>query len=200
MGLDIYLFRCQKPRLKDGTFLNKEEFKKYEESFQFFDYDDSEFLDCPTLVNNSVKVQVEQEVYDLRHIAEAICTYNSKDFNLDEFNNRASNVLFTSFSDEHITFEYYNAITKGFLNKEFTNKEIQNYIVTKNVEGFLVGLNQVDYQRKGLNDRGWELMPCDNTGYSDDYEKIEQMVVEGGLSETFLENWEEEETVFHPWW
>lgn len=200
MGLDLYLYRCQKPKLKDGSFLDKKTFKEYTEDYNFFNYDDSDFLDCPTMVKNAVRVKVEQEIYDLKRIAEAICVYNCKDFDPVQYAHKDSNVYFTSFSDKNIVFEYYNAETKDLLKKEFSNKEIKDYIIVENADGFLIKLNEVAYQRKGLNDLGWELMPCDNTCFSDNYDCIEQMVVEGGLSDSFLENWEEGFTVFHPWW
>jgi hypothetical protein len=65
---------------------------------------------------------------------------------------------------------------------------------------YAVVMDEVDYQRKGLNERGWDLMACDNCEYTDDYDAVKAMVDEGGLSKTFLTNWKEGETVFCPWW
>ena len=79
-------------------------------------------------------------------------------------------------------------------------ENMEAYIICNRFTMYAVVMDEVDYQRKGLNERGWDLMACDNCEYTDNYDAVKAMVDEGGLSETFLTNWKEGETVFCPWW
>lgn len=75
------------------------------------------------------------------------------------------------------------------------------YTITKYEDAFAWCSDEIDYQRKGINDVGWCILgEIGNCSYSDDYDLVKRLVDEGGLSESFLTNWVEGETVFHPWW
>lgn len=81
--------------------------------------------------------------------------------------------------------------------------ELENYkgkyIISKEEEKYAVKLEEVEYQRRGLNDTGWDLLP-ENCCYCDDKNLIRQMTERGGLSKSFIDEWIDGETVFRPWW
>lgn len=78
-------------------------------------------------------------------------------------------------------------------------KDLEQFTYTKVRPTYVIKKTEVDYQRKGLNDRGWELLP-DNCTYCTDESIVELLVDEGNLSESFLENWVDGETALYAWW
>lgn len=73
------------------------------------------------------------------------------------------------------------------------------YIVEQYEVVYVVNLEEICYQRKGLTDAGWDALP-ENCSYCGDERVIETLCKTGGLSEKFLEKWENGKTVFCPWW
>ena len=67
------------------------------------------------------------------------------------------------------------------------------------MRAYVYQTEELDYQRKGLNDYGWSLLP-ENCTYCFDKDVVEKLVEEGGLSETFIENWIDGETALYAWW
>lgn len=74
--------------------------------------------------------------------------------------------------------------------EKYTRKEKQPTYVFKTIE--------IDYQRKGLTEYGWELLP-ENCEYCMDYDTVQKLTQEG-LSDTFLDNWVDGETALLAWW
>lgn len=93
----------------------------------------------------------------------------------------------------------YNKIVVVFTFNDTDTPYEGKYITEKNTNKYAVKLEEIDYQRKGLNDTGWGLLP-ENCGYCDDKDLIRKITKEGGLSESFIENWIDDETVFWAWW
>ena len=60
-------------------------------------------------------------------------------------------------------------------------------------------LTDAAYQRGGLNDEGFEMLP-ENGSLCDDKELVRRLVEKGGLSPEFIEKWEDGVTVFFNWW
>lgn len=93
----------------------------------------------------------------------------------------------------------YDRIVVSFTVNETNMHYEGKYLITKNNKKYAVIMKEVDYQRKGLNDTGWSLLP-ENCCYCDDKDLICEMTEDGGLSESFIENWIDDETVFWAWW
>lgn len=75
----------------------------------------------------------------------------------------------------------------------------EKYLFQQVTPHYAFKTTEIDYQRKGLNETGWSLLP-ENCSYCTDKEVVEKLVNEGGLSESFLENWIDGQTALHPWW
>jgi hypothetical protein len=78
-------------------------------------------------------------------------------------------------------------------------KQEKDYTTKADFEQLAFIREQVAYQRKGLNDYGWSLLP-ENCEYDDNLKNVKEMVMRGGLSEEFLDEWVEDETVLWAWW
>ena len=76
--------------------------------------------------------------------------------------------------------------------------DLDTYLTLKPTPTYVWDMTEVDYQRKGLTDEGWEILPDNNT-YCMGYDLV-QALTEEGLSTSFLENWVEGETALYPSW
>ena len=80
-----------------------------------------------------------------------------------------------------------------------TTTENDDVICTTATDAYVVILEGIDYQRKGLTEEGWQLIP-ENCMYCDDKALIRKMTQVGGLSKSFMTRWRDGKTVFFPWW
>jgi len=92
---------------------------------------------------------------------------------------------------------------------DYNNKSInisiedveKKYIIEKIEQFYFYDTEEIAYQRKGLNNKGWKLIEAiGNCVTCDKKAQIKKLVKEGGLSEDFINNWISGKTVFHPWW
>ena len=190
MGLDMMLYRCGKPCLTDGDFISYEKKYSLEQAGVNF-YSPENYLHfCKTMKDCSVQIFTDDLFYDYTMIAIKLCEENK----IEYFQEIEDSMYMSSSSSKEIVFTYNKYKTS------IPTEDIECYYIHKRVELYAIAMNEVDYQRKGLNSKGWELMACENCEYTDDYDAVKAMVDEGGLSHTFLDNWREGQTVFHPWW
>lgn len=77
----------------------------------------------------------------------------------------------------------------------------QQFDITKTIpiQVYVYQTEEVDYQRKSLNEYGWSLLP-ENCTYSTNYDNLVELVNKGGLSRSFLDNWIDGETALMAWW
>lgn len=73
------------------------------------------------------------------------------------------------------------------------------YIRSEWFENYAFRLEELAYQRNGLNDKGGELLP-ENAELCDDRERVRQLVEYGGLSPEFIGKWIDGCTVLNAWW
>ncbi len=191
MGLDMYLFRCKKPEgIENGDLLSEEKYEKMQAGrTSFFEEKDYTRL-CNTIRKNAVEVTSLCVFYDLTMITMKLCDKYKIDYDQE----LEDELTLIAQSDSERVFK-----TKGY---EITipEEEIAQYYYRKKELMYAVDMEEVAYQRKGLNDRGWELMACANCDYTDDFDAVKAMVDEGGLSSEFVNAWIDDETVFCPWW
>ena len=92
-----------------------------------------------------------------------------------------------------------NHKTIGTITIDYNDKELLNRVTSKKEYVYLAcEMEEIDYQRKGLTDEGWDCLP-NNCQYIDDYEAVKK-ITEHGLSSSFLDSWIPDRTVFHAWW
>lgn len=191
MGLDMYLFRCKKPQgIEPGDLLSEEKYQYMEDhGTTFFSTKDYSRL-CNSIKKNSVEVDGLCLFYDLTMISMKLCDKYGIDYDHD----LEDNLNLVAQDDKERVFQ-----SKGY-KVSIPNDEMEQYLYHKKQHLYAVNMEEIAYQRKGLNDRGWDLMACDNCDYTDDFDAVKAMVDEGGLSKEFVDSWVDEETVFCPWW
>lgn len=186
MGLDMYLRRVTKPELEDRLYTRKE---LDELRIRTREVDDDL---CEAIRNNSVEVNVIDKMYVKEKLAEAAGIDSTKVaylFILQESLNKNGHTITFGFGNDKD--ERLGSIT--------INAEDEKYLQEAKRTMLAYVSEEVDYQRKGLNEEGWDLLP-ENCEACDDFKVIEALVEHGGLSETFIENWEDGCTIFVAWW
>lgn len=186
MGLDIYLYEVQKIEAHRNKIWTQKDLE--EKDIVIFDIDQLTRLP-KTIVDNSSKIKVKRDYYNIPEIL--------KDYGYEEDKVHISLVGMNSVEN---TFCITDIKTGEETYVKITLEDIQNkYIFSQINKVFACTMDEIAYQRKGLNDDGWDLLP-ENCEYSDDKDNVQKMVDIGGLSESFIENWVDDHTVFYAWW
>lgn len=191
MGLDLYLRKVTKPQLDRGRAYTRLELNnKGIDTIEFPKKGEKDSI-CRTIRDNSVPIVV----IDMRYVKDKLAEAAGLDAKKVKYLSR----VMESFGEiSKITFELLdeNEVSLG----EITiNSDDENYLEEFRRTMLAYELKEVAYQRKGLNDYGWELLPP-NCSDTDDFKVVEALVQYGGLSEEFIDKWEEGRTIFHPWW
>lgn len=184
MGLDMYLYRVKVLEgIERNTVIKEEELrKKYPHAVVM----DKKQCKLKTITNAGIPITLIQMVPDPFKIGKAYSLY-------DTFR-----VECTS-SYEDICFDCFDIKENDIGNVAIPRNEMPKYLKESRWSGLAFIMEEVDYQRKGLNDEGWELLP-ENCEYCEEKERVEALVTRGGLSPTFLDNWEDGKTLFWAWW
>lgn len=185
MGLDIYLYKVSKNKfLKENEKYTREELEKLT-SLTYFPIAEA----CETIKKNSTKITVTEKEFSPKLIGEYFKINNVEEIHL----------MSCDVNKQKYTFSLYDEDKKRIGEVTVKDEDIENVIIDKDYEYLAFDIKEIDYQRKGLNDYGWELLP-ENCSFSDDFENVKKMCKKGGLSNTFVENWIPDHTVLHPWW
>lgn len=183
MGLDIYLFRASRVNADRRRVYTREDLE--EQGWR--DYSPEDVKGFPkSLADKCVELKVKIEYYNTNKI-------------LLE-NNLKENVRIrvSAFSNKGITFSAYPD-KENPIQISISQEDLPKYLFSQINKRYVVKMDEVDYQRKGLNDDGWDLLPG-NCEYCDDKARIQKMCEIGGLSSSFMDNWVDNETLFYAWW
>lgn len=185
--------------MDDGKVYRQDElFKKDLAYITVEDQEREHTLPDDLLEDYAHEVKVMQERFDFEKIFDKyfkkLPEYNDKNF--EESNLIIVGSAYESWRSRFVVKDFNTNVeanieligdSQKFLTKEFP------------VDCYVYQVEEVDYQRKGLNDYGWELLP-ENCCYSTDKDRVVEMVENGGLDESFIENWEEGSTAIVAWW
>lgn len=203
MGLDIYLEKFTKPTIDTSKTYTPAEL--YDKDLSYIDIETNAIenrLPQEIIDNYCQIVTINEEVIDpeklLPYFKEkypnVYATVTAKDTNLNVGNVKSADEITATIID------YNHTINKLHTSVPITSQN-QQFNITKTipVQVYVYQTEEVDYQRKGLNEYGWSLLP-ENCTYSTNYDNLVELVNEGGLSHSFLNNWIEGETALMAWW
>ena len=205
MGLDIYLEKFTKPTI-DAS-------KTYT-SAELYDKD----LSYIAIDENNIENRLPQEIIDkycqiVTITAEVIDPEKLLPYFKEKYPDTYANITTddtnlcvagTESADEDeitvIITDYNHTIDKFHASVTITSQN-QQFDITKTIpiQVYVYQTEEVDYQRKGLNEHGWSLLP-ENCTYSTNYNNLVELVNKGGLSHSFLNNWIDGETALMAWW
>lgn len=203
MGLDIYLEKFTKPTIDTTKTYTSAEL--YDKDLSYISIDDNNIenrLPQEIIDNYCQIVTITAEVIDpeklLPYFKEkypnvyATVTAEDTDLNVGKVKS-ADEITATIIDYSHTINKLHTSVTITSQNQQFD--------ITKTIpiQVYVYQTEEVDYQRKGLNEYGWSLLP-ENCTYSTNYDNLVELVNEGGLSRSFLDNWIDGETALMAWW
>lgn len=203
MGLDIYLEKFTKPTIDASKTYTSAEL--YDKDLSYISVDDNnienrlpqEIIDkyCQIVTITAEVIDPEKLLpYFKEKYPDVYATVAAEDTNLNVGNVKSEDEITATIIDYNHTIDKLHAsITITSQNQQF------NITKTIPIQVYVYQTKEVDYQRKGLNEHGWSLLP-ENCTYSTNYDNLVELVNEGGLSRSFLNNWIEGETALMAWW
>lgn len=203
MGLDIYLEKFTKPAIDTTKTYTSAELYNKDLSYIAIDDNNIENRLPQKIIDKYCQiVEITAEVIDpeklLPYFKEkypnVYATVTAEDTDLNVGKVKSANEITATIID------YRHTIDKRHASITITSQN-QQFDITKTipVQVYVYQTEEVDYQRKGLNEYGWSLLP-ENCTYSTNYDNLVELVNEGGLSRSFLNNWIDGETALMAWW
>lgn len=191
MGLDIYLFHVSKNEaLREGQKYNMQELEK---KYPYLHTISVEEKLCESIKNVATKIIGTEQVFDADLVGKYAKVENVKYLHQRAFCQCPND------EDGFTLFEMYDEDKNSLGEVKIPYNDFSKVLAEHDFEYYAFDLEEIDYQRKGLNDLGWSLMP-ENCEYDDSKERVKRMCEEGGLSGTFIDNWIDGETVLWCWW
>jgi hypothetical protein len=184
MGLDMYLYRFRKANVVENNIYTDDPDL---DNVRFVEYDD--YLKLPKSMQKiCTPVFKKVEFYNRQKILqENGCSKSAKMYiSAERFTEKGMEVTF--------------CIYDGDAEKNVTIpvEKLKDYLVPQVVRRYAYTTEEINYQRKGLDNDGWDFLP-ENCEYCDDKSVIEALC-NHGLSTSFLDDWEDDSTVFLAWW
>lgn len=203
MGLDIYLEKFTKPTIDTTKTYTSVEL--YNKDLSYISVDDNaienrlpqEIIDkyCQIVTITAEIIDPEKLLpYFKEKYPDVYANVTADDTNLCVGGVKSADKITVTITDYNRTIDkLHPSITITSQNQQFD--------ITKTIpiQVYVYQTEEVDYQRKGLNEYGWSLLP-ENCTYSTNYDNLVELVNEGGLSRSFLDNWIEGETALMAWW
>lgn len=203
MGLDIYLEKFTKPTIDTNKTYTSAEL--YDKDLSYIAIDDNNIenrLPQDIIDNYCQIVTITAEVIDPEKLLPYFKEKYPDVYTTVTAENTDLNVGTVKSADEItvIITDYNHTIDKLHPSVPITSQN-QQFDITKTIpiQVYVYQTEEVDYQRKGLNEYGWSLLP-ENCTYSTNYDNLVELVNEGGLSRSFLNNWIDGETALMAWW
>lgn len=183
MGLDLYLYHVIKPNITPNTLLTTE----FCEQNELSHFTKKEYLELPNSIKNKcITAKLKSDYYNL---AKILSDNNFKsDSSIHICGLSSDETSFSVFEDQE---QHTITISNEDIDKKYSFSQINKVYIVK--------MDEIDYQRKGLNDTGWDLLPG-NCEFCEDKARVQKLCDDGGLSESFIKNWIDDETVFYAWW
>lgn len=205
MGLDIYLEKFTKSTIDTTKTHTSDEL--YNKGLSYIAIDDNNIENClpQEIIDNYCQiVTINEEVID----PEKLLPYFKEKYpdtylniTTDDTNLCVAGTESADKDEITVTITDYNHTIDKLHPSITITSQNQQFDITKiiPVQVYVYQTEEVDYQRKGLNEQGWSLLP-ENCTYSTNYDNLVELVNEGGLSCSFLDNWIDGETALMAWW
>lgn len=203
MGLDIYLEKFTKPTIDTTKTYTSAEL--YDKNLSYISIDDNaienrlpqEIIDkyCQIVTITAEVIDPEKLLpYFKEKYPDVYTNVTANDTDLNVGNVKSADEITATIIDyNHTIDKLHTSVTITSQNQQF------NITKTIPVQVYVYQTEEVDYQRKGLNEYGWSLLP-ENCTYSTNYDNLVELVNNGGLSRNFLDNWIDGETALMAWW
>lgn len=195
MGIDIYLYKLTKPRLKKSKTYTEDELSNYNTSLVEDNDLDEDFIERFTQTIN-----VDSSFWDYEKLYQ-------------KFKEKYPNVYQDEHKPDHITFlQIGQSYENGWLSYTWQDsylktsiktsgrkpEDFKDVLVTKIKPTYVWKSELINHQKNGITDYGFDILP-ENYKYCMDYYKVEELVDEG-LDKSFLDDWIDGQSALLAWW
>ena len=221
MGLDIFLYKITKPNLNTNTIYNENLLDELHINRLSVKDNDTEQIVPQHMINNLTQIiNVTRNYFDNRLLFKefqkaypnlypgSVDDYFKDAFETKDDAPRKIRIVTTgsSYTPNEITYtfkDYYNKDANGkpphIRISTNTYDELKNAYMVQEIEPHYAWQSEeATYQRKGITDEGWELLP-NNCAYCFDKSVVEALIDEG-LDKDFTNQWVDGETALVAWW
>ena len=194
----MYLINVFRPEnIEAGKRYTSDYLNKIKNFMYFTEEEANEVIKGKTFFENAVEFELLEKKIDYQTLA----AYASLKFGVEIPEDPEASLHSMGFNGEKHIFMFLPDTSKSrnSFNLEIPHDELGKYTVYQAKQAYAVKTKHNAYAR-GTTEEGWSAMPCDNCEYTDDFDKVKEMVDCGGLPDDFIEKWDPEHSLFHPWW
>ena len=200
MGLDLYLERVTKPSIdKSKTYAGGELYDMGLNYVTEEELKETKKIPAEMLDKVTEKVTIANYILDSHEVWKAFAeqypeSYRSNNESPKDF---APAIIGVTNNNEKSTFTFEDDYGKQL--KITVDKDDNKYFKTEEKTAYVYKAEELDYQRNGINAYGWSLLPA-NCTYCFDKVLVQKLIDKGGLSESFIDKWIDDENALFVWW
>lgn len=195
MGLDVYLYRLTKPRLKKSKTYTDDDLSNYNTSLVEDNNLDDDFIKKFTQTIN-----VDSSYWDYEKLYQKFKEKYPGEY---QDKHKPEHIEFLqigqSYSNGWLSYTWQDSFLKNTIKTSGRKPEdFKNVLVTKIKPTYVWKSEIVNHQKNRITDYGFYILP-DNCEYCFDYNKVKELVDEG-LDQSFLDDWIDGQTALLAWW
>ena len=195
MGLDLYLYKLTKPRLKKSKTYTEDELSNYNTSLVEDNDLDKDFIEKFTQTIN-----VDSSHWDYEKLYQK---FKEKYPDVYQDKNKPAHIEFLqigqSYENGWLSYTWQDSFLKNTIKTSGRKPEdFKDVLVTKIKPTYIWKSEVINHQKNGITDYGFDILP-ENYKYCMDYYKVEELVDEG-LDKSFLDDWIDGQTALLSWW
>lgn len=195
MGLDIYLYKLTKPRLKKSKTYTEDELSKYETSLV-----ENNDLDADFIKKYTQTINVDSSHWDYEKLYQKF-----KEKYPDQYpdEHKPAHIEFIqigqSYENGWLSYTWQDSYLKTSI--KTSGKKLEDFkdvLITEIKPTYVWKSEMIHHQRNGITDYGFEILP-ENCEYCFDYNVVKELLNEG-LDYAFLDKWVDDQTALLVWW
>ena len=195
MGLDIYLYKLTKPRLKKSKTYTEDELSNYNTSLVEDNNLDDNFIKKYTQIIN-----VDSSYWDYEQLYQK---FKEKYPDVYQDEHKPDHIEFIqtgqSYSNGWLSYTWKDSYLKTSIKTSGRKPEdFKDVLVTQIKPTYVWKSEMIHHQRNGITDYGFEILP-ENCEYCFDYNVVKELLDEG-LDYSFLDKWVDGQTALLAWW
>lgn len=195
MGIDIYLYKLTKPRLKKSKTYTEDELSNYNTSLVEDNNLDDDFIEQFTQTIN-----VDSSYWDYEKLYQKF-KEKYPDAYTDE--HKPEHIEFLqigqSYENGWLSYTWQDSFLKNTIKTSGRKPEdFKDVLITKIKPTYVWKSEIINHQKNGITDYGFDILP-ENCEYCFDYDKVKELVAEG-LDQSFLDDWIDGKTALLAWW
>lgn len=195
MGLDVYLYRLTKPRLKKSKTYTEDDLSEYNTSLvEDNDLDDDFIKQFTQTINVDSSYWDDEKLYQ---------KFKKKYPNVYKDEHKPEHLEFIqtgqSYAKKCLSYTWHDSGFKTCITISGKKPEdFKDVLVTEIKPTYVWKSEIINHQKNGITDYGFDILP-ENCEYCFDYDKVKELVDEG-LDQSFLDDWIVGKTALLAWW